>query len=293
MDEAAKIALIRRLSGDIHRRLSAGPAAALDGPTACSEWDVATVAAHLAGGAVRQRDAMRRGQAGQSGPPAGETGLATPDQVQQANAVNNAQMRAELGDALLDNFRRNYEELDALLQGWTDWSIGCWHRRRGTITASSYVDLRIQELVIHDWDMRSGGAGAGELDAEGIVALLPASEMWYQLCFRPTAALTTPAIYRFEVGGDNGDGDGGGNAGAATLRHDVTVIGDAFSVAEPSAARKPQLTIRCDANTYLLCLYNRMDWNAAKCAGRIRVSQDADTIAQVALRNLGRWFGGL
>ena len=291
MDETAKIALIRRLSGDIHRRLSDGPASALDEPTACSEWDVATVAAHLAGGAVRQRDAMLRGQSGQSGPPDGETGLATPDQVQQANAVNNAQMRADLGAALLDNFQSNYQELDALLQGWTDWSIGCWHRRRGTITASSYVDLRIQELVIHDWDMRSGGTGDGTLDAEGIVALLPASEMWYQLCFRPTATLTTSAVYRFEVGssGDNGNG----NAAAATLRHDVTVTGDAYSVAPHSAERKPQLTIRCDANTYLLCLYNRMDWNAAKRAGRIRVSQDADTIAHVALRNLGRWFGGL
>ena len=298
MDETAKIALIRRLSGDIHRRLSAAPASALDGPTACSEWDVATVAAHLAGGAVRQRDAMLRGQAGHSGPPDGETGLATPDQVQQANAVNNAQMRADLGDALLDNFQRNYQELDVLLQGWSDWSIGCWHRRRGTITASSYVDLRIQELVIHDWDMRSAGAGEGALDAEGIVALLPASEMWYQLCFRPTATLTIPAVYRFEVGNNDGSGSRDSNrdsssAVAATLRHDVTVTGDAYSVAEPSAARQPQLTIRCNANTYLLCLYNRMDWNAAKRAGRIRVSQDADTIAHVALRNLGRWFGGL
>ena len=47
-----------RLSGDIHRRLSAGSPDALNGPTACSEWDVGTVAAHLAGGAMRQRDAM-------------------------------------------------------------------------------------------------------------------------------------------------------------------------------------------------------------------------------------------
>lgn len=290
MDELAKVGLIRRLSGEIHGRLAAGPAAALDGPTACAEWDVGTVAAHLAGGAVRQREAMLRGRDGNGGPPAGESGLATPDQVQQANAVNNAQMRAEMGADLLDNFRRNYEDLDALLRDWTDWSIGCWHRRRGTITAGSYVDLRIQELVIHDWDMRSGGAGAGALDAEGVVALLPASEMWYQLCFRPSAPLTAPAVYRFEVG--NGDGNGSG-ADAAALRHDVTVTGDAYSVAPPSAERKPQLTIRCDADTYLMCLYNRLDWNAAKRAGRIRVSQDADTIAQVALRNLGRWFGGL
>ncbi len=283
MEIAAKVSLIKRLSGDIHRRLSEASADALNGPTACSEWDVGTVAAHLAGGATRQRDAMLRGLDGQGGPPEGEETLPTADQVQQSNAVNNVQTRNEWGDTLLDNFQQNYQELDDLLQGWSDWSIGCWHRRRGTISAESYVDLRIQELVIHDWDIRSGGVGSGDLNSEGAVALLPASEMWYQLCFRPTAPLTTPVTYRFDIGEPEG----------ANLRHDVVVTGDTFTVAEVSPDRQPELTVRADAGTYLLCLYNRVDWNDAKRAGRIRVSQAPDTIAHVALRNLGRWFGGL
>lgn len=284
MDVAAKVALVNRLAGDIHRRLSESPAEALNAQSACSEWDVGAVAAHLAGGAVRQQEAMRRGLAGEGGPPEGENILPTPDQVQASNAASNVQMRNEWGDELLDNFMQNYADLDAMLRGWTDWSIGCWHRRRGTISAESYVDLRIQELVIHDWDMRAGDTGQGDLDAEGIVALLPASEMWYQLCFRPTAPLTTPAVYRFDIGG--------GPEGAA-LQHDVVVAGDAYTVSECSPQHQPELTVRADANTYLLCLYNRVDWNAAKRAGRIRVSQSPDTIAHVALRNLGRWFGGL
>ena len=284
MDETAKVALVKRLADDIHRRLAAEPAASRRAPSACSEWDVGAVAAHLAGGARRQREAMQRGQAGEGGPPAGETAMPTPDQVQQSNAVSNVQLRDEWGDALLDNFRAGYEALDETLRGWTDWGIGCWHRRRGTISAASYVDLRIQELVIHDWDIRAGNTGEGELDAEGIAALLPASEMWYQLCFRPTAALTSPVVYRFDIGG--------GPEGAA-LRHDVTVTGDAYAVSASASERRPDLTVRATANDYLLCLYNRRDWNAAKRAGRIRVSQNADTIAQVALRNLGRWFGGL
>ena len=126
--------------------------------------------------------------------------------------------------------------------------------------------------------------GEGDLDPEGAVALLPASEMWYQLCFRPTATLTTPMVYRFDIGG---------GAEGATLQHDVVVTGDAYTVSECSPDRQPDLTVRADANAYLLCLYNRVDWNVAKRAGRIRVSQAPDTIAHVALRNLGRWFGGL
>ena len=73
----------------------------------------------------------------------------------------------------------------------------------------------------------------------------------------------------------------------------MVVTGDTFTVAEISPDRQPELTVRADAGTYLLCLYNRVDWNDAKRAGRIRVSQAPDTIAHVALRNLGRWFGGL
>ena len=284
MDVTTKIALVKRLAGDIHTRLSASTEDELNAPSACSEWDVGTVAAHLAGGAVRQQEAMQRGLAGDGGPPPGESILPTPDQVQASNATSNVQVRHEWGDDLLDNFRQNYDDLDVMLQGWTDWTIGCWHRRRGTMSAESYVDLRIQELVIHDWDMRAGTGGQGDLDPDGIVALLPASEMWYQLCFRPTAPLTTPAVYRFEIGG---------GAEGASLAHDVVVTGDAYTVSEPSADHQPELTIRTDANTYLLCLYNRVDWNTAKRAGRVRVSQTADTIAHVSLRNLGRWFGGL
>ena len=132
--------------------------------------------------------------------------------------------------------------------------------------------------------MRAGDTGEGDLDGDGIVALLPASEMWYQLCFRPTAAPTTPAVYRFQIGG---------GAEGATLQHDVVVTGDGYTVTDCSPDNQPELTIRADANTYLLCLYNRVDWNTAKRAGRVRVSQTADTIAHVSLRNLGRWFGGL
>ena len=283
MDVATKIALIKRLAGDIHGRLSASSAEDLNAQSACSEWDVGAVAAHLAGGAVRQKEAMVRGRAGEGGPPEGESVLPTPDQVQASNA-STVQSRTAWGNDLLDDFSKNYGDLDEFLHGWSEWSIGCWHRRRGTITAESYVDLRIQELVIHDWDMRAGDTGAGELDPEGIVALLPASEMWYQLCFRPTAPLTTPAVYRFEIGG---------GADKATLEHDVVVTGDAYTVSERSPENQPELTIRADANTYLLCLYNRVDWNTAKRAGHVRVSQTADTIAHVSLRNLGRWFGGL
>lgn len=293
MEQPAKIALIRRLSTDVHRALATAPADALTGPTACTEWDVGTVVAHLTGGAMRQRDSMLRGRDGYGGPPEGTAGVTTPDQVQQRNAMTNRQFREELGDTLLDRFRDEYAALDALLQGWTDWTIGCWHQRRGMMSAASYLDLRIQELVIHDWDMRSGGTRQAPMDADGVIALLPGSAMWYDLCFRPTARLPQSVVYRFDV-------DGGTEG--ASLRHDVIVTGDSFTVDKPSDARAADLTITCNAETYLLCLYGRVEWVAAKQDGRLIVVSPSDerhgpemeeTFHNSNFIRFREWFGGL
>ena len=293
MEPAEKIALIRRLATDMHRMLSTAPADTLTGPTACPEWDVGTVVAHLTGGAMRQRDSMRRGRDGQGGPPEGVAGVTTPDQVQQRNALTNRQFRDELADTLLERFRNEYAALDDLLQGWTDWTIGCWHQRRGTMSADSYLDLRIQELVIHDWDIRSGGAGQAAMDPDGVMALLPGSEMWYDLCFRPTAHLSQPVVYRFDVGG---------GAEGAHLRHDVIVTGDSFSVDNSCDAPVADLTISGNAETYLLCLYGRVEWVAAKQDGRITVMSHSDephgsameeTVHTDSLIRFRQWFGGL
>jgi len=292
MKQAVKIALIRRLASDIHRALASAPADALSGPTACNEWDVGTVVAHLTGGAMRQRDSMLRGRDGYGGPPEGTAGPTTPDQVQQRNALSNRQFRAELGDTLLERFQDAYAALDDLLQDWTDWTIGCWHQRRGTMSADSYLDLRIQELVIHDWDMRSGGTGQASMDAEGVIALLPHSQMWYDLCFRPTAHLLRPVVYRFDVGG--------GPEGAS-LQHDVIVTGDHFTVQRPDA-HAADLMITCSAETYLLCLYGRVEWIAARQAGCLHVVSHSDagldpemkeTIYNDHLHSFREWFGGL
>lgn len=281
MTPAAKIALIRQLVTRISDMLET---ADLTGPSACPAWDVGTTAAHITGGAMRQCDSMRRGLNGQHGPPDGNPTVTTPDEVQQRNAVSNQQLREEFGEDLLLHFHDAYATLDDLLQSWTDWTIGCWHHRRGTMSAESYLDLRIQELVIHDWDMRSGGTGQAEMDAEGVAALLPASEMWYELCFRPTTSLQSPIIYQFNVGLETPE---------ARLQHDVILQGDTFSVETSTNMRSPDLTITCSAETYLLCLYGRVDWATAWQDGRLSVTSSRAQPPDHDLRWFHERFGGL
>lgn len=82
-------------------------------------------------------------------------------------------------------------------------------------------------------------------------ALLPGSEMWYDLCFRPMAHLPRPVVYRFDVGG---------GAESARRRHDVIVSGDRFTVDNACNAPAADRMITCTAELYLLCLYGRVEF---------------------------------
>ena len=63
------------------------------------------------------------------------------------------------------------------------------------------MDLRIQELVIHDWDIRAAIDPAAILDLEGARTLLPVAQTWLAMTFRPGAKLEAAVTYRFDVTG--------------------------------------------------------------------------------------------
>ena len=65
--------------------------------------------------------------------------------------------RSQWAIPCLPTFEQRYQELSALLDTFSgeEWHSPCWHPRRGTMTAREYVSQRIQELAVHDWDMRS------------------------------------------------------------------------------------------------------------------------------------------
>ena len=82
----------------------------------------------------------------------------------------------------------------------------------------------------------------------------------------------------------------------------VVVTGDRFRVTQSSDAHATHLTIACNAETYLLCLYNRIEWVAAKQDGRIIVGAPSDeglepamkeTLHNGHLTQFRQWFGGL
>ncbi len=89
--------------------------------------------------------------------------------------------------------------------------------RRCAIPARDYLDLRLQELVIDDWDIRAAIDPAAILALGADRALLPVAQTWLAMSFRPGVKLEAAATYRFDVTGHTSE------------FHDVTADGECFN----------------------------------------------------------------
>ncbi len=255
-------------------------------PSACDAWQVRDVASHLIGGAERQLESMRRGRAGESGPPEGFQPVNS-ETASSTNAGRDIQRREQLGDGLVAAFDAAYAGLAEELDGFAasgSWDTLCWHMRRGAMPASDYVDLRIQELVIHDWDMRTAVEDGPSLDQRGIPALMDASPKWLGMSFRPGPKLDAPVTFRFDTGGKS---------------LTVTVEGDGFEFQEAAVvsraalpgvggAARADLVVSCDPSDYLLYIYGRLTGRQGLDSGKLTGQGDTSLLPRFEA-----WFKGV
>ncbi len=276
MDQmASRIALIRGLAGRLREFLASLSQEEWVRPSACDLWEVRDVVAHVTSGAGRQLDSMRRGMAGDSSPPPGFESVDL-SALSASNVQRDIALRKELGEQLLPVFVARHEELTGLLDGFgaKGWDTPCWHARKGAMPAEEYVDLRVQELAIHDWDIRSGLDAGARLDPESVPVLLEVALTWLRASFRPGRPLDAPVVFRFEV------------TAPAGFIHDVVVNGDGFQ-ADQAGGPKADVVVRCDADSYLLYLYGRLTAATGVATGRLSVDGDASR-----LRRFEEWFKG-
>ncbi len=147
--------------------------------------------------------------------------------------------------------------------------------RRCAIPARDYLDLRLQELVIDDWDIRAAIDPAAILDLGADRALLPVAQTWLAMTFRPGAKSEAPATYRFDVTGHP----------SASL--DVTADGECFEI-KAHESNPADLTITCEGDSYLLFPYGRLDESGQGDSGRLEIGGNARL-----LEPFEQWFKGL
>ena len=105
-----RVAVARSLTNSVRDFVGGLSEDQLARASACSEWQVIDVVSHLVGGAERQLASVRRGRAGQSGPPEGFVPLSN-DELSATNAQRDRERRQQFEGGILDAFDSGYAEL--------------------------------------------------------------------------------------------------------------------------------------------------------------------------------------
>lgn len=278
-----RLALLQAEIARITGYLQALPAQAWSCQSACEEWQVGDVVAHLTGGAEFYASNITRGLQGDTSPGPGRPPAGTGKAALVATAVAQRAIaeRQSLGERLLSTFEAANAHLVQTLASLTpaNCDTPCYHPG-GIVPARNFADLRLKELIMHDWDIRSGLEPEAHLSTAvlpvilGTVAesLASGSLRW---AFWPGERLAQPVRYRFVL------------TDADVPPPDVVVQGDSLRL-EPAGESHADVTLQGDTETYVLCMYGRLQLADAIATGRLHVSGD-----QALATALSQWFKGI
>ena len=243
--------------------------------SACEGWVIGDVVAHLTGGAESWANSINRALTGDAGPPPGQGFLTEGDRGSEVIGETARASYQQLGTQLLEKFTAGYDHLAQVLATLDveDWKRSSFHRR-GSMPIGDYVEVRVQELVVHSWDIRSGVDQAAELGEESLALMVGRVPRWVSNAFRPGLDLPTPIRYRFDV------------QNPVPVKEDLLVKGDSFQ-AEPTGGEPADVTFRCNTGSYILLIYGRLDVEGAIAAGQLTVDGSREKA-----NSFTAWFQG-
>jgi len=259
------------------------PAGDWNKQSACDEWLVSDVVAHLVGNSEFYAGTVARGLTGESSPPEGrpDAGTGHPSISAEALAKSSIAVRERLGDKLLETFIEKDNHLINLLTGLgsEDQAKPCYHPG-SIVPAGNFVDLRFKEIVLHQWDIRSAieeKAGLSAASLESMVILIQESFASGSLrwAFWAGPALDKPVRYRFEV------------KSPVPVTADIVVEGDKFRY-EQDAQGTADVTYRCHTHIFALLMYGRIPAAQAIAEGHLAVDGDKALAEQFS-----QWFKGI
>ena len=255
--------------------LSSLPLEDLKKDSACQGWTVADVLAHLAGQPFAPR--LIRGLQGDISPGEGAPTVLEHDEDQFArNIFDRAQSTKEQhGDRLLEVFSQRQDEIVEVFNNVTpnDWDTLCYWPP-GPEPVRTMLDMRISELTMHTWDFRSVLDVEYHLSNESVVVLIDTVDRAVRRAFRPDPSLENPVRYRFI----NGD--------PISTARDIVVAADGARV-EPASPNVPDVTFRCDGETYVLVMYGRLKSESALADGRLAFEGNPELAAGFGQRFVG------
>jgi uncharacterized protein (TIGR03083 family) len=276
------VKLIMAESERLTQYLTALPPEAWSTPSACARWEVRDVVAHLAGQGEFYADAIMRSLQGDPSPPAGRP---APGSVNAASSAESGAQRAiarreQLGEHVLADFLTTNDQLNGLFArlGPQDWEKPLYYVSLGIAPMRFRPAIRLSELVIHGWDIRSRLGSDAHLTAENLPVMvelifgpLLAPPSWL---FVPGPRLPVPLRYRWAL------------MGVGAREQDIVIEGERVRV-EPAGTAPATVTFRGDPETFVLLMFGRLPLPEALAQRRLVAEGAREQIAAFA-----QWFQG-
>jgi hypothetical protein len=146
--------------------------------------------------------------------------------------------------------------------------------------AQQFIDLRLKELAVHEWDIRSRLETSAALSAASLPAIIrlidgsvaSGSLRWG---FRPGEPQAEPVRYRFEV--------------TEPVPYQIHLIVTDDAVQQEVGTDAPaDVLFRCDTETFVLLVYGRLALDRALQDGRITAAGEGTRAGAFA-----QWFKGI
>lgn len=139
-------------------------------PTFCPGWQAADAVAHLATGGEFYAQVIASGRTGNPRLPWGASDAAGA----RAGRAAASQKLVDAGPAaLLDGFQQGAAKLQEVFESLRDDELSqvAWHPR-GLVPIAAWAGMRLNELVVHDWDIRQPHETHARLSATALSAML-------------------------------------------------------------------------------------------------------------------------
>jgi hypothetical protein len=159
--------------------------------------------------------------------------------------------------------------------GSQDWEKPHFFNSLGIAPLRFRPAVRLFELVLHGWDIRSRLEPDVHLSAESLPVLLElVCGPLMRWLFRPGRRLLAPIRYRFAL------------AGAGARDTNIVVAGDTVSI-EPAGTAVAHITCHGDTETFVLIMAGRFRLPDALAQGRLAAEGEMEWVDTFAQR-----FGG-
>jgi uncharacterized protein (TIGR03083 family) len=234
------------------KELHAGGAAAWNAPTRCPGWAAKDAVAHVVQ-AISMHNALTHGALdGQPLPPF------DPAQAQVAAAQLLAQPPEVVLNVLSERNEDFCEYLDSLDVAALPTPVDLQY---AVLPVWQVALIRLNEIVLHRWDVRAGRQPDARIESEGVPLVLDLSLGGAALL--ATHGVKTPGTWQLDVAGP-----GGGPVA-------VQVQGDQVS-AQRGAAPNADARLTLESEALLRLLWGRLDLAAAIDGGRAQLHGDRE-----------------